>query len=813
MENEWEGRFSHEAILRGRALYRKGNIREVSLSDRDAIMTCKIGKDESYSVVEWENSDFNIRSSSSDALHGDAIAVAGFLEIEELLADEDLSLLDDDSSESVEEIETSDFDEIRSFDDSSEVRMLHLVLDTHYRGLICQAYWLSNKNERTPALSDSDGSPRARNAGERGRLITLAALARKSHFDYCKDFNGYLLENLPEIPFFVHKVWPAWKKSFSTEELENVANIRERVTELEVITKASMDESGKLDLQWIFDSGQKLLSEEDGQLLLSKNGVPILAPNHGIIRLSRSSRQLIADWEQRNSDVSESSDHQPYHLFSLFPSSEETQRLELDETLRIWRDRLLDPNSDEGRTLLEGLRPYQENGVKWMARLHEGGCHGLLADEMGLGKTLQVIALIRDDLKSGKKGLVVCPSSVVPVWIYEFAKFAPEIRVKRYTNQPVNGDELDWDVLVISFALLRNRIEKLVERQFDYAIIDEAQFIKNPDTKATRSCLRIRAERRIALTGTPIENRPLDIWPAFQFLMPGLLGSRHQFERRLKENPAAFKARLRDQIRPFVLRRTKDQVADDLPDKIVIDQVCSISKLQATEYASICSAGMERIGNDLGSALKTHRFAALSLLTRLRQASCDPQLLPWIEASLEDSGKLMVLLEKLIEVLGTGHKVVIFSQFVRFLARVRQLIEVSFPELPLFELTGATRDRETPVRNFQETEDTAAMLVSLRAAGTGITLHAADYVFLLDPWWNPAVENQAIDRVHRIGQKNTVFVYRLIAKGTIEERIHQLQREKRELFESIVQNSGSGADLLATHFKSLEALLTLSQSD
>jgi len=174
---------------------------------------------------------------------------------------------------------------------------------------------------------------------------------------------------------------------------------------------------------------------------------------------------------------------------------------------------------------------------------------------------------------------------------------------------------------------------------------------------------------------------------------------------------------------------------------------------------------------------------------------------------------LMVLLEKLIEVLGTGHKVVIFSQFVKFLDRIRELIKTSFPDLPLFELKGSTKNREAPVKGFQSTDDTAAMLVSLRAGGSGITLNAADYVFLMDPWWNPAVENQAIDRVHRIGQKNTVFVYRMIAEGTIEERIQELKRDKQDLFDSIVKNSLSGADELTRQFKSLEALLILSQND
>jgi len=416
-------------------------------------------------------------------------------------------------------------------------------------------------------------------------------------------------------------------------------------------------------------------------------------------------------------------------------------------------------------------------------------------------------------LSRGAKALIVCPASVVPVWISEFEKFVPDLKAIRYTGGEIELIGEEWNALVTSFALMRNRIDLIENHEFEYAVIDEAQFIKNPDAKVTRAAMKLKAKRRVALTGTPIENRPLDIWPCFQFLMPGLLGRRRSFERELQENPNRFKARLRAQIAPFMLRRTKEQVAKDLPEKILIDQICPVTALQKREYGRICAAGIARLGNDLDSALKGNRFAALSLLTRLRQASCDPDLLPWVTSELEESGKLMVLLEKLQEVLGTGHKVVVFSQFVQFLNRVKTLFSQSFPDLPLFELTGATKDRETPVREFQTIEDTAAMLVSLRAGGSGITLHAADYVFLMDPWWNPAVENQAIDRVHRIGQENTVFVYKMIANGTIEERIQDLKRDKQELFESLVQNSAQGAEELARQYKSLEALLILSQND
>jgi len=810
LDDRWEDRFQQGALTRGRKLYKKGSISEISIGDEDAIMTCKLGKAENYSVVDWEQGAFAIRSSSSDTEFADAIAVAGFLEIEELIADEDLSIISEELVEDEKNDEEGEFDKVTLDSKAPKVgrRMLHLVLDTHFEGLICEAYWLLEDGSRKPALGGSKGAPRAETVEERERLITLAARARKSHFTYSEQFNGYVLKHLQQIPFFVSKVWPTWKGSFSTEERDNVANIREGFTELTLNAKATLNSEGTLDVKWVLNTGQMDLSDEMARVLLGRRDVPALIPELGIVKLSQASRDLMKRWDEL--EEPDAAGFEPYQLFSLFPDGK--ANVEVEGELRKWRDGLLSADEEES-TLLECLRPYQREGAQWMSRLLNHGCHCLLADEMGLGKTVQVISLIKEALASGKKALIVCPASVVPVWVSEFEKFVPELKAKRYSGGPIAKEGDGWHALVTSFALMRNRISRIEASEFEFAIVDEAQFVKNPDAKVTRACMKIKARKRIALTGTPIENKPLDIWPTFQFLMPGLLGKRSLFEKRLLENPVSFKARLKAQIVPFMLRRTKSQVAHDLPEKIIIDQHCPVTPRQASEYARICATGIERLGNDLGSAMQGNRFAALSLLTRLRQASCDPNLLPWVDAELEDSGKLMVLLEKLIEVLGTGHKVVIFSQFVKLLDRIRELIKASFPDLPLFELTGSTKNREVPVKGFQSTEDTAAMLVSLRAGGSGITLNAADYVFLMDPWWNPAVENQAVDRVHRIGQKNTVFVYRMIAEGTIEERIQELKRDKQDLFDSIVKNSSTGADELVRQFKSLEALLILSQND
>jgi SNF2 family DNA or RNA helicase len=310
------------------------------------------------------------------------------------------------------------------------------------------------------------------------------------------------------------------------------------------------------------------------------------------------------------------------------------------------------------------------------------------------------------------------------------------------------------------------------------------------------------------LSGTPLENRQLDLWSIFRFLLPGLLGSRTAFEAALAQDREGTMKRLRQQIAPFKLRRTKNEVATELPPKVEMDLLCPLTEVQRAEYARVCSEGLARLGEDITVALREKSFGFLALLTRLRQVCCDPDLLPWLNAPLSDSGKLQLLIEKLQEVVSSGHKVVIFSQFVTLLDRVRSALEAHYPDLPRYEITGMTLDRQKPVKDFQTAAGAAVMLVSLKAAGTGITLHAADYVFLLDPWWNPAVEDQAIDRVHRIGQTNTVFVYRMVTAGTIEERIQALKADKKALFDQLVGH-GTGDFEWSKHFSSLNSLIQL----
>jgi SNF2 family DNA or RNA helicase len=660
-------------------------------------------------------------------------------------------------------------------------------------------------------------------SSERAKLIGLAAYARRAHFQYNQETGVYLMESLVEIPNFLKTVLPAWKKIFAVELDEKSANLLKgtRTIEIEAVAErapgapganggSAGPEHAALNLRWIFRAGERMLTDTEVSSLLKRGGQPVILPNLGIVALPQDKWESFSAWqknveETQTASAGESAGLSPYLIFSLF--NDARLKLTLSPEIEAWRQTLLTPSATPP-ALPELLRPYQRRGVEWMHHLCDVGCHGLLADEMGLGKTLQVLSLLATRGVSDKPSLIVCPASVVPVWREEIAKFFPNLAVdvlKTGHDFTHRSDSVLW---LASYTQLRKHRSFLPNVEFGYAVLDEGQFIKNPDAKITQTCFAVRAQHRVVLTGTPLENRQLDLWSIFRFLLPGLLGSRTAFEAALNADRDGTLGRLRTQLAPFILRRTKKEVATELPPKVEMELICPLTDVQRAEYGRICSEGLERLGDDVGAAMREKSFGFLALLTRLRQACCDPDMLPWLKAPLTDSGKINLLVEKLSEIVSSGHKVVIFSQFVMLLDRVRTALAEKFPELPRFELTGMTLDRQKPVQGFQNASGAAAMLVSLKAAGTGITLHAADYVFLLDPWWNPAVEAQAVDRVHRIGQTNTVFVYRMVTAGTIEERIQALKASKKDLFDKLIGGLDGDFDL-SQHFTSLRSLVTL----
>ena len=843
LENDWAGAFTDSQLEQGRQIYRDGQVRELELTDRDAIVHRRIEKKDEYAVIEWTAEGLTVRSSSTDLEIARALAVAGLHEIEELVADE-ISPLPGEPPRSghgthlagvghgMAKTAGSNGDgngngaapaalpPAAPAAPSGPARPLVLVFKTRTSGLSFHAEWMSGRGKaRVPALgpdAHANGNGHV-SSSERAKLIGLAAYARKAHFQYDQDTGVYLMESLVEIPNFLKTVLPAWRRLFAIELDDKAANLLKgtRTVEIEAVAErvapgagGGDSEHAALNLRWIFRAGERLLTDGEVRSLLKRGGQPVILPNLGIVALAPEKWASYSAWQKNLEETQPASAGEvvsPYLIFSLF--NDARLKLTLSPEIEAWRQSVLAP-PPAPPALPELLRPYQRRGVEWLHHLCNVGCHGLLADEMGLGKTLQVLALLVTRPVADKPGLIVCPASVVPVWREEIAKFFPSVAVDVLKTGHDFTQRTDPVLWLASYTQLRKHRHLLDGEEFGYAVLDEGQFIKNPDAKITQTCFAVRAQHRIVLTGTPLENRQLDLWSIFRFLLPGLLGSRTSFESALSADREGTLTRLRAQLAPFCLRRTKNEVAQELPPKVEMDLICPLTDVQRAEYARICTEGLERLGDDVGTAMREKSFGFLALLTRLRQTCCDPDMLPWLKAPLKDSGKLNLLLEKLAEVVSSGHKVVIFSQFVMLLDRVRTALTEKFPELQRFELTGMTLDRQKPVQGFQNATGAAAMLVSLKAAGTGITLHAADYVFLLDPWWNPAVEAQAVDRVHRIGQTNTVFVYRMVTAGTIEERIQALKASKKDLFDKLIGGLGGDFDL-SQHFTSLKSLVAL----
>jgi superfamily II DNA or RNA helicase len=437
------------------------------------------------------------------------------------------------------------------------------------------------------------------------------------------------------------------------------------------------------------------------------------------------------------------------------------------------------------------LRPYQRDGVAWLQTLREHHAGGILADDMGLGKTVEVLAHVAIERAAARLQhpvLVVSPTSVAPNWRAEIARFLPDARVLALTGAD-RADRFaqvgDATFVLTTYALLLRDIEALASFEWSIAVLDEAQAIKNPRSKAALAASRLQAAQRLALTGTPIENHLEELWSIFAYAVPGLLPERSRFTRLFgtpieKHGDVDRRAALAARIKPFLLRRTKEGVAQELPEKTEIVQRVPLIGRQRDLYETIRLTMHKRVRDEVERrGLGRSRIVVLDALLKLRQVCCDPRLLKLdAAAGVDESQKLDALLEMLESLVDDGRRILLFSQFTSMLDLI--VVELAKRNIPFVELRGDTRDREMPVARFQNGE-VPLFLISLKAGGTGLNLTAADTVIHYDPWWNPAVERQATDRAHRIGQEQHVFVYKLIAEDTVEERILELQDRKAAL--------------------------------
>ncbi len=438
------------------------------------------------------------------------------------------------------------------------------------------------------------------------------------------------------------------------------------------------------------------------------------------------------------------------------------------------------------------LRTYQREGLGWLHFLEEFHFGGCLADDMGLGKTVQVIAaLARRARNEAAPSLVVVPRSLLFNWAEECERFCPMLKVLEYSG--LDRAELretfdQYHVILTTYGTLRRDILELKDHRFDYVVLDEAQTIKNAGSQVAKASRLLDANHRLALSGTPIENHLGDLWSIFEFLNPGMLGRSSLF-RRFTDDDNSNRHLLTRGLAPFILRRTKSEVAAELPSRFEQTIHCRMGEDQQRQYDEMREHYRQSLlGGENSQGLNTSKMHVLEALLRLRQVACHPGLLK-PELAEGDSAKLDTLGPLLEELVGEGHKALVFSTFTSMLAIVRKRLDRM--GLAYEYLDGQTRDRKERIDHFQEDPDCGIFLISLKAGGLGLNLTAADYVFLLDPWWNPAVEMQAIDRAHRVGQTRPVFAYRLICEGTVEEKITELQQQKRELADAILLENRS----------------------
>ena len=447
------------------------------------------------------------------------------------------------------------------------------------------------------------------------------------------------------------------------------------------------------------------------------------------------------------------------------------------------------------------LRDYQHEGFNWLQRLRISRFGGVLADDMGLGKTVQTLALLQGEKEAGRltrTSLIIAPTSVLGNWLDESARFTPELKVLVYHGFDRHHDQFDdYDVIISTYGLVQRDKRRFLDYTFYYLILDEAQFIKNTRTKTRQIIQQLQATHRLCLTGTPLENHLGELWSLFHFLTPGLLGDRKQFRHYFrtpieKNQDQDRRQALVRRIQPFLLRRTKNQVARELPNKTEITQTIHLAGAQRDLYEAIRMSTERDVREAITKqGLGKSHLLLLDALLKLRQVCCDPRLLTLPTASMAYgcSAKLDACMELLDNLMEEGRSVLVFSQFTSMLALIEK--ELVLRKYAYLKLTGQTHGRQALVRRFQVGE-APIFLISLKAGGTGLNLTQADTVIHYDPWWNPAVEDQATDRSHRIGQQKPVFVYRLITAGTVEEAMLSMQAKKRLLFNGILSDQVMG---------------------
>jgi len=537
------------------------------------------------------------------------------------------------------------------------------------------------------------------------------------------------------------------------------------------------------ELKTFFDTKEKFLKLEDGRLLYFENKSAFMEVE-----------KLMQKSKKTKSEAFKLSIYNLPYVYQLNTINQGI-RIEGDAYLEDMFTSIIKRRLEERTTISSSLvsvmRSYQKAGYHWMKMLEHFGLAGILADDMGLGKTIQSISVL-SDLPVNSRSLVICPKTLLFNWAAEINKFNPSLSYILYEgNQKERKkilENLNVNILFASYSIIQNDIDELSEIEFDYIILDEAQHIKNPAALRTKAIKKLKSKHRSALSGTPIENNPLELWSIFDFLMPGYLSKSKNFINKYRNETEVQQEnneKLKMLVSPFILRRKKDDVLIELPDKQVQQVFCKLTSVQEKMYLQILEEVKQKYleGTDIGKSY-LHILAAL---TKLRQICNHPHLVDGdVKENTEFSGKLELLKEIIVDAVESGKKLLIFSQFVQMLKILKQMLT---DEKINFEyMDGSTKNRQKVIDNFNNNNNIRTFLISLKTGGYGLNLTAADTVIIVDPWWNPMGENQAIDRAHRIGQTKKVMVYKIITKGTIEEKILDLQQNKKQMFENIIED-------------------------
>ncbi|MBN2746820.1 MAG: DEAD/DEAH box helicase [Bacteroidales bacterium] len=597
-----------------------------------------------------------------------------------------------------------------------------------------------------------------------------------------------LLELLHDFKEICQVEWPEGER-FRIKKKLNLThinlNIKQKIDWFAIDGEIQIDDDQMVSLSYLM----KQFSKRHGRFIALEDGE--------FLALTDELRKYLSELESYTITDSDELKINKFSSTALFDFLDDVKGFKGDKSWKDFRKKIengMRQNYPIPRNLEAELRPYQEEGFRWMSRLSSWEAGACLADDMGLGKTIQTLAVLLNRISKGI-ALVVCPVSVVSNWQTEARRFAPSLQMKTLgvsaRKETVEGLE-NGDVLVISYGILQSEIELIKSRDYATVVLDEAHIIKNYATKTSKAAMQLKAGFRIALTGTPIQNHLMEIWNIFQFLNPGLLGSKEQFQNHyIKSESDEARKSLKKLITPFILRRTKSVVLEELPSRTEILKTVELSDGEKAFYELQRQQALMNIQQAADEG-KTSIVQTLAEITKLRLASCHPALVN--EDIPLESSKLNTFIDLVDELLENKHKALVFSQFVKHLSLVRKALDEK--KINYLYLDGSTPadTRQKLVKSFQS-GNYDLFLISLKAGGLGLNLTAADYVIHLDPWWNPAIEDQASDRAHRIGQTRPVTIYRLVASGTIEEKIIELHRTKRDLADKLLEGSDQAAKL------------------